>query len=181
MGIQGNSLIFMQTTMKNALNVLIVSSAVLVMGCQSTRQSSAPLLVTEPVPVVSSENQSQAQSQTNNGVRFDTKDARIAKIWLEAEQARRGGNTDLALQRLFEGIDIQPQNSLLWSRAAEIQLNNEQAALAENFAAKSNTFAGNNDSLLHRNWLIIEHARSMRGDLLGVRSAHKKVQEYQYR
>lgn len=169
----------MQTTMKNALNVLIVSSAMLVMGCQSSRQSSAPLLITEPVPVANSENQ--AQSQTSNSVRYDTKDARIAKIWLEAEQARRGGNTDLALQRLFEGIDIQPQNSLLWSRAAEIQLNNQQAALAENFAAKSNTFAGNNDSLLHRNWLIIEHARSMRGDLLGVRSAHKKVQEYQYR
>jgi len=177
MGIQGNSLIFMQTTMKNALNALIVSSAVLVMGCQSTRQSSAPLLVTEPVPVVGSQNQPQPESS----VRYDTQDARIAKIWLEAEQARRGGNSDLALQRLFEGIDIQPQNSLLWSRAAEIQLNNEQAALAENFAAKSNTFAGNNDSLLHRNWLIIEHARSMRGDLLGVRSAHKKVQEYQYR
>ncbi len=40
--------------------------------------------------------------------------------------------------------------------------------------------AGVNTPLLHRNWLIIEHARSMRGDLLGVRSAHKKVQEYQY-
>ncbi len=170
---QGYSLIFMQTTMKNVRNALIVSGAMLVMGCQSTQQrTDAPVLA---APAVS------AESQPSNGVRYETKDARIAKIWLEAEQARRSGNTDLALQRIFEGIDIQPQNSLLWSRAAEIQLNNEQAALAENFAVKSNTFAGNNDSLLHRNWLIIEHARSMRGDLLGVRSAHKKVQEYQYR
>jgi len=34
--------------------------------------------------------------------------------------------------------------------------------------------------LLYRNWLIIEHARSMRGDLLGVRSARKQVQLYRY-
>jgi len=142
------------------------------MGCQS-RSQTRPVSMA-PVPAASS-------AAEPAGVRYETKDARIAKVWAEAEQARRQGNTDLALRRLFEGIEIQPQNSLLWSRAAEIQLNNNQGALAENFAAKSNTFAGNNDSLLHRNWLIIEHARSMRGDLLGVRSAHKKVQEYQYR
>ena len=167
----------MQTTMKYALHALIISSTVLVMGCQTTQPSSSAPVLASPTPAMNSANKPLPES----GVRFETQNARIAKIWLEAEQARRGGNTDLALQRLFEGIDIQPQNSLLWSRAAEIQLNNEQAALAENFAAKSNTFAGDNNSLLHRNWLIIEHARSMRGDLLGVRSAHKKVQEYQYR
>jgi len=165
----------MQTTMKNGLNVLIVGSAILMMGCQSTQQPTAP--AASPRPAVSSGSQPLPES----GVRYETQDARIANLWTQAEQARRSGNSDLALQRLFEGIDIQPQNSLLWSRAAEIQLNNQQAALAENFAAKSNTFAGDNSSLLHRNWLIIEHARSMRGDLLGVRSAHKKVQEYQYR
>ena len=61
-----------------------------------------------------------------------------------------------------------------------MQLDNLEAAQAENFAIKSNTFAGDNTALLYRNWLIIEHARDLRGDLLGVRSAHKKVQQYQY-
>jgi len=132
MATQGNSLIFMQTKMKIAMNVLVISTAMVVMGCQSRSQTRAAPIA--PMPAVSSEAQPE-------GVRYETKDARIAKVWAEAEQARRQGNTDLALRRLFEGIEIQPQNSLLWSRAAEIQLNNNQGALAENFAAKSNTFA----------------------------------------
>ena len=70
---------------------------------------------------------------------------------------------------------------MLWSRAAEIQLDNDQALIAENMALKSNAFAGENPDLLHRNWLIIEHARSLRGDLLGVRSARKQVEIYQDR
>lgn len=124
---------------------------------------------------------SPANELPDGDIRFDTSDPRIVELWAASEQARRNQNRDQALRHLFEAIEISPENSLLWSRAAEIQLSNEQAALAENFAAKSNTYAGNNNTLLHRNWLIIEHARSLRGDLLGVRSAHKKVQEYQYR
>jgi len=115
------------------------------------------------------------------GIRYDTTSARVAELWNSAEEAQGAQNPDLALRHLFEALEISPQNSALWSKAAEIQLSNQQAALAENFAVKSNTFAGTNASLLHRNWLIIEHARSLRGDLLGVRSAHKKVTEYQYR
>ncbi len=113
-------------------------------------------------------------------IRFDTEDERIAKLWSAAEQARIEDKNSEALEYLYQALEISPQNSLLWSRAAEVQLENSEAAMAENFASKSNTFAGTNTPLLHRNWLIIEHARSMRGDLLGVRSAHKKVQEFQY-
>jgi len=135
----------------------------------------------ESAPVVATTAMAQTPDLPEGSVRYDTNDARVAELWSSAEQARLQANSDLALQHLFEALEISPQNSLLWSRAAEIQLNNQQAALAENLALKSNSFAGNNDSLLHRNWLIIEHARSMRGDLLGVRSAHKKVQEFKYR
>ena len=158
--------------MKNALNVIVISAAMLgAAGCTSLQKEQQ----TTPVAPVN------ALTLPEGSIRYDTDDGRVARLWSAAEQARLEQDTDLALQRLFEALEISPQNSLLWSRAAEIQLNNQQAALAENFAMKSNTFAGNNLSLLHRNWLIIEHARSLRGDLLGVRSAHKKVQEFQYR
>jgi len=150
--------------------LLLLGSMAIVAGCAAVDQQPEP----EPGPKVS------AATLPKGSIRYDTDNARIAQLWSAAEQARIEGNNDLALRRLFEALEITPQNSLLWSRAAEIQLINEQGALAENFATKSNTFAGNNASLLHRNWLIIEHARSLRGDLLGVRSAHKKVQEYQY-
>ncbi len=161
----------MQMNMKSALNVFVMSVAMLSVGCASLQQEQQ----TTPTPPVNS------VTLPEGSIRYDTDDARIAQLWSAAEQARIEENTDLALQRLFEALELSPQNSLIWSRAAEIQLNNQQASLAENFAMKSNTFAGENASLLHRNWLIIEHARSLRGDLLGVRSAHKKVQEYQYR
>ncbi len=116
----------------------------------------------------------------DGSIRFDTDDQRIAKLWSASEQARIEDNNEKALEYLYQALEISPQNSLLWSRAAEVQLENSEAAMAENFASKSNLFAESNAPLLHRNWLIIEHARSLRGDLLGVRSAHKKVQEYQY-
>jgi len=158
--------------------VLLASTlglTVLATGCALTdvEEESAPIVTTTAM--------AQTPDLPEGSVRYDTNDARVAELWSSAEQARLEANSDLALQHLFEALEISPQNSLLWSRAAEIQLNNQQAALAETLALKSNTFAGNNDSLLHRNWLIIEHARSMRGDLLGVRSAHKKVQEFKYR
>jgi len=155
--------------------LLIAGSAVLMSSCASVPEQA------EPVPVPVSGPRIGAATLPEGSIRYDTDSARIAQLWSAAEQARLEENNDLALQRLFEALELSPQNSLLWSRAAEIQLNSEQASLAENFATKSNTFAGTNVSLLHRNWLIIEHARSLRGDLLGVRSAHKKVQEYQYR
>lgn len=117
----------------------------------------------------------------NGSIRYDVEDERVAQLWAAAEQARLDNDTDQALAHLFSALELSPKNSAIWSRAAEIQLQTNEAALAETFAIKSNAFAGNNTSLLHRNWLIIEHARSLRGDLLGVRSAHKKVQEFQYR
>ena len=155
--------------------IALLGGLLLLAGCGSTqtRSNDQPLL--EPAPRISE------NTLPEGSIRIDTESARVAHLWSQAEQARLESNNDLALQRLFEALEVSPQNSLLWSRAAEIQLINEQAALAENFATKSNSFAGSNVSLLRRNWLIIEHARSLRGDLLGVRSAHKKVQEYQYR
>jgi len=119
-------------------------------------------------------------SRPDGAVRVDTADERVAQLWAAAETARQENKTAIALELLYEGLGISPQNSLLWSRAAELQLDSLEAALAENYAVKSNAFAGENTPLLYRNWLIIEQARNMRGDLLGVRSAHKKVQQYQY-
>ena len=116
----------------------------------------------------------------DGAVRIDTNDQQTARLWASAEQARQAGQTSAALEILYEALDNSPQNALLWSRAAELQLDSLEATLAESYATKSNAYAGDNRPLLYRNWLIIEHARNMRGDLLGVRSARIKVQEYQY-
>lgn len=119
-------------------------------------------------------------ARPDGSVRGDTGDQSVARLWASAERAREDGKDAIALELLYEALELSPKSALLWSRAAEIQLDNLDASLAESFATKSNAFALDNQPLLYRNWLIIEHARDMRGDLLGVRSAHKKVQQYQY-
>jgi len=153
------------------VHALAVTASLLALaGCASTQTGDQPAPAVAPTA-----------SLADGSVRGETGNQRVAALWSSAERARQANNDAGALENLYEALEIDPRNGLLWSRAAEIQLDNQQPAQAENMAMKSNTFAGDNASLLYRNWLIIEHARDMRGDLLGVRSAHKKVQEYQNR
>lgn len=153
--------------MRNALVSFFLLSAVGCTGLQPVETDQSTL----PAPVL---------TRPDGAVRVDTTDEKVAQLWAASEQARRENRDTIALELLYEALEINPQNSLLWSRAAELQLDNLEAALAESYAAKSNAFAGENKPLLYRNWLIIEQSRNMRGDLLGVRSAHKRVQQYQY-
>ncbi len=148
---------------------LVAALCFFLTGCQSLQPT--PEVQKPPVNV---------RAQLDGSIRYDTDDQQLAELWSAAEEARRNDNDDEALELLYQALDLSPQNSLFWSRAAEVQLDNDQALMAENLALKSNSFAGENPALLHRNWLIIEHARSLRGDLLGVRSARKRVQQFQY-
>ncbi len=150
--------------------VLMLAVAFSLFGCNT-----APKNTSADTPEVV-----KAATLPDGSIRYDTSDVRIAQLWAASDLAAKQEDIDKALEHLFAALEIDPSNSLIWSRCAELQLTNNQASLAENYAVKSNALANNNETLLHRNWLIIEHARSMRGDLLGVRSAHKKVQEYQY-
>ena len=118
-------------------------------------------------------------TRPDGGVRFDTQSQEVASLWASAESARVEGRDNIALELLYEAIELDPENSLLWSRAAELQLGALDPELAESYAVRSNTFANDNRPLLRRNWMIIERSRSMRGDLLGQRSAHKQVQAFQ--
>ncbi|MFK7858602.1 MAG: hypothetical protein AB8B64_07275 [Granulosicoccus sp.] len=117
----------------------------------------------------------------DGAVRIDTNNEEIARLWAAAERARADNRPTIALELLYEAIDIDSQNSLLWSRAAEYKLDSVEPALAERYAQRSNELAGENRPLLYRNWLIIKHARSMRGDLLGERGANKEAMLYQPR
>lgn len=113
-------------------------------------------------------------------IRHDVDSPRIAQLWAAAEKARLADNLEQAESYIQEALVIAPEDSVLWSRAAELKLTMLEPALAENYAGKSIAYAADNGTLLHRNWLIIEHARDLRGDLLGVRDAHKMVQRFQY-
>ena len=120
-------------------------------------------------------------ARPDGSVGLSTDNSEVAELWAAAERARSENQPNVALELLYEAMQVDPQNSLLWSRAAELKLDDIEPALAEEYAVRSNSLAGENRPLLHRNWLIIEHARSMRGDLLGVRSAHKQVEVFENR
>ena len=119
-------------------------------------------------------------TQTDGSVRGHTTDKTVARLWAAAEIARKGDDNNVALQLIYEALELAPQNALLWSRAAEIQLDLLQAGLAESYATKSNAHSNDEESLLYRNWLIIKHSRDMQGDLLGARSAQKMVEQFQF-
>ena len=158
---------------KRPLHAIVVLCAVLfASACATTPPAKDGAAFPDPV----------ATLNPIGAARGDTTDVKVANLWTSAEEARLVGNDKVALDLLYQALDLDPQSPVLWSRAAELQLSSLEAALAESYATKSNAFASDADQmLLYRNWLIIEHARKMRGDLLGVRSAHKKVQQYQYR
>jgi len=157
-----------------APRLLTPLSGLLVLALAGCATMEEPAVAPELPPAVPD------QTRPDGSVRVDTEDARIAQLWSAAEQSASQGATDEALEHLYAALELDQANPLLWSRAAELQLDRSEAAIAETFAVKSNAFAADNQALLYRNWLIIEHARTMRGDLLGIRSAHRKVQQYQY-
>lgn len=166
-------MIIRNSAQKRPLHAIVVLCSVLfASACATTPPAKDAAVLSDPVAAIS----------PGGVARGDTNDMKVASLWSSAEEARLAGNDKIALDLLYRALDLDPQSPVLWSRAAELQLSSLEAALAESYATKSNAFASDADQmLLYRNWLIIEHARKMRGDLLGVRSAHKKVQQYQYR
>lgn len=173
-----------RTPAHSLIGSVVLSCLVLgLAGCASLQQGNDAASTTAPKPAtLPATMPSTATSQTlaDGSIRHDINSARIAQLWAASEKARSADDLELADRRLTEALTIAPEDPILWSRAAEIKLSLLEPALAENYAAKSNVYALSNRTLQHRNWLIIEHAREMRGDLLGVRDAHKMVQQLQY-
>lgn len=108
----------------------------------------------------------------DDAITHNVEDQDVAKLWQESEILRRSGDFDSAKSRLQQAIDITPRDAVLWSRAAELELEQSSHLRAENYAAKSNFLASVDDTpLRYRNWLIIQRSREGRGDLLGAREA----------
>ncbi len=144
-------------------------------GCTSLKSAS-----NDSAKASSSVLRQTADNPDNNTIRHDTVNARVAQLWAEAERARFAGDNVEASRYILQAIEVEPTDSVLLSRAAELQLQMGQAVLAETYAVRSNTLAESNRPLMLRNWMIIEHSRDMRGDLLGVRTAHRMVQQFRY-
>lgn len=116
----------------------------------------------------------------DGSIRHEVGDERVVALWKQAEEERRIGQFENATKLLNSALEYAPEDPVLWSRGAELYLTVRENGLAENYATKSNFYSSHDSrALQYRNWLIIKHAREMRGDLLGTRNAQQMVQKFQ--
>ena len=121
---------------------------------------------TEPAELVADE-----PFDPEGAIRHTVDDEVVAMLWEQAEQARRNEEPRSAVSALERALQVAPEDPVLWSRLAELQLEQGEHGVAENFAARSNSLAEEHRLLRYRNWLIIEAARDYRGDDEGAREA----------
>ncbi|EDY87587.1 tetratricopeptide repeat domain protein [gamma proteobacterium HTCC5015] len=103
----------------------------------------------------------------------------IVAIWQRAEEARLTGDTEGAIAQLERAIRIDPTDPVIWSRMAELRLDQGNHIAAENVAMKSNQLNNGEDTVLaYRNWLIIGKARKAEGNLKGAEEAQRQAQAF---
>lgn len=109
-------------------------------------------------------------------VRHTVDNEAVALLWEQAEEARRNDEPKSAIGALERALRVAPEDPVLWSRLAELQLEQGEHGVAENQAARSNSLAGERPLLRYRNWLIIAAAREQRGDEEGARQARAEAE-----
>jgi len=88
------------------------------------------------------------------------------------------GRHEQAAASLERALRIEPRNPYLWQHLAAVRLDQGRPQLAEQFAAKSNSYSGNNTELRLRNWRIVAAARRAGGDERGAREAEARAAQY---
>ncbi len=96
-----------------------------------------------------------------------------------ADQQYMDQDLDAAAASLERALRIEPRNPLLWHRLASVRLDQGQIDQAMQMAAKSNSLAGSNHSLMARNWQLISLAYRAKGDLEAARSAEEKARQFE--
>ena len=97
--------------------------------------------------------------EDNSKIQHSIGNAAVVAIWERSEAARLTGDLDGAVAQLERAIRIDPTDSVIWSRMAQLRLEQNNYISAENIATKSNQLNGGENSVLeYRNWLMIHQA-----------------------
>ncbi|HEX7250141.1 MAG TPA: tetratricopeptide repeat protein [Burkholderiales bacterium] len=88
-----------------------------------------------------------------------------------ARSDSEAGKLGSAAATLERALRIEPKNPRLWQELARVRLKQGEYTQAENVAARSNAWAGSDNSLRAENWRLIAQARDARGDSQGARAA----------
>jgi predicted Zn-dependent protease len=105
-----------------------------------------------------------------------------ATVLALAEQAGRDsaeGRLASAAATLERALRIEPRNPRLWQELARLRLAQNDPEQAEQLAARSNSWAGDDRRLRAANWQLIAEARAARGDVAGAREAQERARRYE--
>ena len=134
------------------MRILPAFLAAVIGGC-ATVPATGP--APEPVPGPAARTENFAVASLLDGARADAAAGRLANAAASLERALR----------------IEPRNPRLWQELARVRLKQGDYAQAENIAARSNSWAGDDSGLRAENWRLIAQARDARGDAAGARAA----------
>ncbi|HJS78833.1 MAG TPA: tetratricopeptide repeat protein [Burkholderiales bacterium] len=95
----------------------------------------------------------------------------VAGLMETARADAASGNLAGAAASIERALRIEPRNARLWHELARVRLKQEQYAQAENVAARSNSWAGDDRALRAENWRLIAESRRARGDSEGAKAA----------
>jgi tetratricopeptide (TPR) repeat protein len=85
------------------------------------------------------------------------------------------GELDKAAAALERALRIEPRNASIWHDLGQIRLHQGQYQQAESLATKSNSLAGDNNTLKARNWRLIAVSRQAVGDQIGADAAEAQA------
>jgi Tfp pilus assembly protein PilF len=95
----------------------------------------------------------------------------VAGLMETARADAASGNLAGAAASIERALRIEPRNARLWHELARMRLKQGQYAQAENVAARSNSWAGDDRALRAENWRLIAESRRARGDSEGAKAA----------
>lgn len=148
----------MTTTCK--LLSLCLLSALLFQGC-AAYSPKQPVYYPQPTP------QPQQQQDIDKRPIPETEPIRqppkqtntiAANFSRQAAEQTRQGRPDLASSTLERGLRAAPKDAMLWSQLAEVRLQQQLYQEARSLAAKSNSLAGTNTTIIQKNHWIIEES-----------------------
>lgn len=83
-----------------------------------------------------------------------------------------------AVASIERALRIEPKNARLWHELARLRYEQGDYTLAENLAARSNSWAGADNALRRDNWLLIAETRARRGDDTGAETARERARQF---
>ena len=122
--------------------------AVLIAGCATVREP-APVSDSAPAPTPA------AAPRVEN--------VAIAGLMDSARADLAAGRLANAAASLERALRIEPRNPRLWHELARVRMSQGDYAQAENLAARSNTWVGNDSDLRAANVRLITQARTAQG------------------